>query len=1155
MNIICSENYAKYFANLEAELGRILEIANKAKARGLDVKRRVEDEIRISRDLADRVEYMIGPHGVGKRIQELHHLPRTQLAFKIAEEIVYGGFGVYTAEAAAEQAVKTGAAILNEGVTVAPLQGIVKVAIKQRWDELGRSTPSRYLSLYFAGPMRSAGGTELALVTVLGDYVRRLLGLDAYKAQRDEIGRFCEELRLYEREVGRFQFHVTDEVIENILSHLPVEVTGIKTDPVEVSSYRNLPSVETNCVRGGALRVINDGIAGRALKVWKVINEINLTGWDWLKSIGEVKRDKSEDAEPTYLQDIIAGRPVFSFPFLLGRGCGFRLRYGRSRNTGLACVGVHPITMSILNDFIAVGTQLRLEMPGKAGVVSSVDTIEPPIVKLKDGSVARVETSEKRDEVKGKVEKVLFLGDLLIAVAEFLENGKPLMPSGFVEEWWACEVKKAMEPEGDEAIENISKVVGIPAVRLRELLTNYLKVKPSADEAVKISTAIKIPLHPRYCYFWRNISVEELKALRSRILGSDLEVENKVVRKITLNLDVRIKTIMEKLLLPHKVSDGKIIVDEDAPTLARCLGIPEKSLEIAETPEILRVVSELAGFEVRDKYPSFVGVRMGRPEKADERKMKPPVHVLFPIGLSGGAQRNISEVDGSVEVEIARKFCKACGVVTYEARCQVCGYETVPQAVCPVCSRTLADRKCSRCNAEGRFYSVQVIPDMRERLMEACRRLGVNLPKVLKGVKGLMSANKIPEPLEKGILRAKYDLYVFKDGTVRYDLTNAPLTHFRPSEIGVSIDRLKRLGYTIDRHGNPLESSDQTCELKVQDLIIPERCGDYLARVANFIDELLARFYGLDAFYKAEDRYGLLGHLVVGLSPHTSAGVLGRIIGFSKLNVCYSHPLWISAKRRDCDGDEDALILALDVFLNFSREFLPAQIGGLMDAPLLLTPIIAPQEVDDQVWTLELNDLYPLEFYYNSLVCVDSKYALKFLDTVGCRLGRPAQYEGYSFIHDVTDINIGVRENRYKRLGTMMDKLQSQMALMDILEGVDAKDVARRVLGVHFMRDIAGNLRVFASQSFRCKRCNSRYRRIPLKGRCLRCGGQLSLTVFKGTVEKYLKVAEWIAKTYGLEDYYNQRVALISDEIASVFAGGEEETKEKVKATELTDFM
>ena len=45
--------------------------------------------------------------------------------------------------------------------------------------------------------------------------------------------------------------------------------------------------------------------------------------------------------------------------------------------------------------------------------------------------------------------------------------------------------------------------------------------------------------------------------------------------------------------------------------------------------------------------------------------------------------------------------------------------------------------------------------------------------------------------LAKGILRAKFNLSVNKDGTIRYDGTEIPLTHFKPFEIRTSIDKLK----------------------------------------------------------------------------------------------------------------------------------------------------------------------------------------------------------------------------------------------------------------------------------------------------------------------------------------------------------------------------
>ena len=1147
----CSEDYKKYFIEFESKLEEIFRLINEAKAKGFDPKQSIHEEIRISRDFADRIECMVGPPGVGRRIRELSHMQRVPLAFKIVEEILYGEFGNFEVEKAAEQAIKTGTAILTEGVTAAPIQGIVKVSIKQKQTDYG---VSRYLSIYFAGPIRSAGGTELALIVVLGDYVRKLLGLDVYRASDEEVSRFIEELRLYEREVSRFQFHVDDETLAYILQHLPVEVTGIKTDPIEVSSFRDIPTIETNAVRGGALRVVNDGIAGRAGKVWKVIDELNLKGWDWLKNI-VVTRE--EESEADYLQDIIAGRPVFSFPSTEKFSGRFRLRYGRARNTGLACVGVHPATMIILDGFLAVGTQLRLEMPGKGGIVGAVETIEPPIVKLKDGSVVRVENVDEANKIKDKVEKILFLGDLLISFSEFYENEKPLAPPSYVEEWWVWDLKKALKEKFGNSIQEASKFLGIQPKRLEEILNNFLVVKPDVVEALKISLNLKVPLHPRYTYFWKNIGWEEFVKLRNTVLKSKVEVGNEgFIKKLFLDFNPEIKLILEKLLIPHRLIDEKIVVEDDAASLTVCLGygrnLDDETILQDENP--LKIIRRLTGFWVKDKFACFIGARMGRPEKAKERKMKPPVHVLFPVGLAGGSQRNLVEASKKiVEVEIVKRKCPSCGRPTFKPVCPICGVKTVIQGFCPFCGRVLAENEdvCPQCKVEAKFYSKQII-DLKEYLNEACERLGLGFPDLVKGVKGLTNKKKIPEPLEKGLLRAKYGLSVFKDGTIRYDLTNAPLTHFKPSEIGVTIQKLKELGYEKDYLGNPLTNPDQLCELKVQDIIVPEKCGDFLVKVACFIDDLLEKLYGLKKFYNVKDRNDLIGHLVVGLSPHTSNGVLGRIIGFSKLNVCYSHPLWISAKRRDCDGDEDSIILALDAFLNFSTEYLPAQIGGIMDTPLLLTPIINPFEVDDQAWSLDLCKTYPPEFYEKAEENVSPRTVLGLMDVVMFRLGKPDQYENYRFMHDVSNLNVGVRENTYKKLETMMSKLQSQMFLMNKIEGVNVKDVAKRVLNVHFMRDIVGNLKGFATQSFRCKKCNQKFRRIPLKGRCLKCGGELSLTVYKGTVEKYLEAVEWIANLYGIEDYYKQRIELVQDEIKMVFA---EITKDEEKKKTLTEFM
>jgi DNA polymerase II large subunit len=303
---------------------------------------------------------------------------------------------------------------------------------------------------------------------------------------------------------------------------------------------------------------------------------------------------------------------------------------------------------------------------------------------------------------------------------------------------------------------------------------------------------------------------------------------------------------------------------------------------------------------------------------------------------------------------------------------------------------------------------------------------------------------------------------------------------------------------------------------------------------------LLQTFYGLPPFYGVKHRRDLVGQLVVGLSPHTSVGVIGRIIGFTKAKVCFAHPFWHAAKRRDCDGDEDSVSLALDILLNFSKQFLPSRIGGIMDAPILLTVAIKPSEIARQAFNMDTVECLPLRFYDETLRRSDPKDLTGIIEIVHARLGSTAVLDSLGFTHQIGDINTGNLESAYKTLGSMLDKVTAQLKLAEAVRAVDAGEVAKRVLSTHFMRDLTGNLKAFASQRFRCTKCNSKFRRVPLKGTCPRCGGKLSLTVYKGGVEKYLNVAEDLVKRYKLGAYHEQRLVLLREEIKSLFNEQEE---------------
>ncbi|MEM2032255.1 MAG: DNA polymerase II large subunit, partial [Candidatus Woesearchaeota archaeon] len=151
------------------------------------------------------------------------------------------------------------------------------------------------------------------------------------------------------------------------------------------------------------------------------------------------------------------------------------------------------------------------------------------------------------------------------------------------------------------------------------------------------------------------------------------------------------------------------------------------------------------------------------------------------------------------------------------------------------------------------------------------------------------------------------------------------------------------------------------------------------------------------------------------------------------------------------------------------------------------------------------------------------------------RLNTEKQYEKWLFTHDTENFNLGVPISSYKVLPSMLDKLKMQIELAEKTSAIDVKDVAELIIDKHFMKDIKGNLRKFSSQTFRCVNCNEIYRRIPLKGKCEKCGGKLVFTVSEGSVVKYLEPALEMARKYNIDPYIRESLELVNLRIASIF--------------------
>lgn len=1131
----------EYFESLDEYISKAYGLANKARAQNKDPEQHVD--IPIAEDLAARVEGLLSSifpefkgSGLKENIREFEKLygkNDERVALKIAEETATSKFCSFDSkEKALEAGVRVGLAYLTLGIVTAPLEGITHVKIV-----------NDYVVIYYSGPIRSAGGTAEALSVVVADYVRRKLNIGAYQPTDTEKKRYITEINDYHRLV-RLQYAPSENEILHILDNLEVCLAGEPTEKQEVSNYKDLPRVDTNRIRGGMCLVLAEGLASKVPKLLKRLSKIekefDFSNWKWLQKQVEIKNKgqastKVEDANvkytpsKKYVEKVIAGRPLFSHPAKPG---GFRLRYGKSRTAGIASTSIHPATMH-LTEFIAVGTQLATELPGKATVSTPCSTIEGPAVLLKNGEVKIINTVEDAIKFREEVKEILSLGDILIPYGEFLSQNHILLPAAFCEEWWGLELKRAAENLNlrDEKIDSFIE-------------TPFLDI--SFDEAYELSKKFNIPLHPKFNFFWHDLTKENLKDL----LGWVAEASFDKTKQYLLLGNTWKKQLLEQICMPHKIDSttDKIVVNLETSPLYQLLGKPRMDnlktlIEIVESSSnIMNAISSLAGVLIKEKGLTRVGIKMGRPEKAERRLMRGRPQILFPCGEEGGRMRNIieSNIKGQVEAEFPTRYCEKCDKPSFYKICFECGEATKPQFFCPNCKTKFTNKQiCRSCGAEA-FPFKQMRVCIKPYLEKAAQNIGFKtLPELFKGVRGVSGKDRDIEPIEKGLLRVKYDLYVNKDGTTRYDMTDVPLTHFKPKEIGISIKKIMELGYENDIKGQQIKNEEQIIELKPQDIVISDNkdfsAVNYLINICNFVDELLVKVYNLEPFYNVKSAEDLIGHLVIGLAPHTSAGIIGRIIGFTPAKVCFAHPLWHCAKKRNADGDEDSILLLMDALLNFSRKFLPTTRGAAtMDAPLVLTTHLFVEEGDDEAWNVDAVNFYPLEFYYDTFEYKAPWAISKKIKVVADNLNSEQLYYT-GFTHDTNDINEGPYKTKYVSIEAMPDKVRAQLRLATMIKAVDENDVAEKILEKHFLRDIKGNLRTFSRQKIRCTSCNTKYRRPPLQGKCLKCGSSLLLTVAEGTIRKYFEPSKQIINNFQVSSYLKQQLMILENEVDALF--------------------
>ena len=120
------------------------------------------------------------------------------------------------------------------------------------------------------------------------------------------------------------------------------------------------------------------------------------------------------------------------------------------------------------------------------------------------------------------------------------------------------------------------------------------------------------------------------------------EFDGDNVNKIILSKHDAGKRVLEILGVPHIFVNNEftILEKDEAQTFYKIFGLGGSNFieqfQKSENEDVLEIINSVSNIKLRDKSGTFIGARMGRPEKAKVRKMDGEPHTLFPIGKEIG---------------------------------------------------------------------------------------------------------------------------------------------------------------------------------------------------------------------------------------------------------------------------------------------------------------------------------------------------------------------------------------------------------------------------------------------------------------------------------------------------------------------------------------
>ena len=278
---------------------------------------------------------------------------------------------------------------------------------------------------------------------------------------------------------------------------------------------------------------------------------------------------------------------------------------------------------------------------------------------------------------------------------------------------------------------------------------------------------------------------------------------------------------------------------------------------------------------------------------------------------------------------------------------------------------------------------------------------------------------------------------------------------------------------------------------------------EFLFTQSKFIDNELVFLYNLPPYYRFKSSRSVIGVLILGLSPISQVGIVGRVIGYSKNNLLFAHPLWHQLKSRRCNGANDSITLLLDVFLNFSNEFVPASYGGALDIPVIINLIDRWEDLHaySRYTTVALNSVF-----YQALGKEEEALILNYETSL---LDSPLRN-----FHISKSISEYPRRKEFQET-KIITRIERVLDSLKNIRGVEEGKFVDNILINDFLKKITNSMIRFFQQPVRCKVCKNTFRRVPLIDRCPICHKKtLELTLSKGWVLRYFQIISQLSEEY-----------------------------------------